>query len=149
MKIKFLLFSFLLFFAGHSFAVVYKCVDADGKKTFTDSECEKLALKYLNPSAAPLQSVQDQSSQMSRKPSNIQTSPISKPQSQLYVKPKVQEKRPTNFHYIWSGPGYDGFLKYFFSFVGVAGLLFLLLYLLIFIIGRFRKFKSGFAGVKS
>ena len=145
MKIKLLLLLICLFFAiaSQSFAVVYRCVDSQGKKTFTDSECEKLALKFLNPSQAPAvipapvpgQPILNQ----------VQRPSMPRSQSHLYVKPL--EKRQTNFN-IWTGTGYTGFLHYFFLFIISAGMFFLFMYLVLFLKERFRKRTSGIADAK-
>lgn len=174
-KIKFLLFSFLLVFAGHSFAVVYKCVDAQGKKTFTDSECEKLALKYLNPPVIVPKSIQTPASapspllampivyfcvdaQSRRVSSDVECEkhvpkyfkvPLPGPVPVHALPVKLSEKRLTNFGYIWSGSGYTGFLRYFFIFVGGGAFVFLLFYLVLFVQERLRKRTSGIADAKS
>ncbi|MFZ6648902.1 DUF4124 domain-containing protein [Undibacterium sp. TJN25] len=81
---KTFILAILLFASGVAAAAVNVCIDADGKKTFTDQECAKLTLKDLHPKPVVVAPVQ-------AKPTEQYHAPIPK---EIIVQPSIIKEAP-------------------------------------------------------
>jgi hypothetical protein len=144
---------FLLLFSGQVFAVINTCIDADGRKTFSDFSCKDLGLKSLN-SVSPVVAPQGQDKLFNR----IESAAVPVPVPVPVAAPKAVslaskgsqinqgQSSSVQLFNIWSVPVYFGSgLDYFLYFAVFGSAFFACGYLIIFSINRFRKRTSGTA----
>lgn len=144
MKHKFIFTLFFLIFPGLAVAVTNVCVDPAGKKTFSETSCEKKGLKPASADfpIASSQSVQAVYVVTSADASNPEAAnpDASNPPAQNQVKPDTSSKLEKKLN-TWAGyVPITGVMLFLLALMPIAAISFLSFHLWMYIKARFRKF---------
>jgi preprotein translocase subunit SecF len=134
MKHKFILALFFAISPGLALAVANVCVDPAGKKTFSETSCEKKGLKQSTPDFPVVSSQSVQAVY-------VVTSPdASNSENQNAIKPNTSSKIEKKLN-TWAGyVPITGVMLFLLALMPIAAILFLSFHLLMYVKARFRKF---------